>query len=433
MKIIFCSTAINALGETYSIATFALELIKKGHECYFIAPVLGKRYLLTFGFDEKNILVLKGSLREDKQILKTNYTLFSDYLNGICPDCVIVADWHEFKPNGNSNNNSYSIHWFSKSIPLGTFDHYGFAPEGEKLELFINGYKTEKIITPTYELYSFIIRPSPPHEDNTITENNVHYWYYNNLKESRNGYNKQELKFEITGSLNRLILHPIGLWQERASERIFKRLEIKENYYKDIFLPIIFHYLSKFEETFTYVIVSGSVKKEKKEKFNNINIIWKPPLGNKEFTNLLKSSDLLFTDNLMSSNISKALFYNVLPIVFVSSVRQENDEKIISKFEIADNFKKKTDLLLKRNILFPYVSFPMGLNEILKNYKDNSFSSCFLKTELLDDASTSNMLKQVFSDNKLLNEIIENQKGYIKKKRSLPDAENILLKIMEKK
>ena len=138
MKVLFCSTATNALGETYSIAVFALELMRKGHECFFLAPTLGKRYLLTFGFEESSILVLPGSMKEDLSLLKSNKTIFNKFLSYLKLDFVIVADWHEFKPNGNSNNNSYSIHWFDKKLRFGTFDHCGFAPDGEKVEIFIN-------------------------------------------------------------------------------------------------------------------------------------------------------------------------------------------------------------------------------------------------------------------------------------------------------
>jgi len=431
MKVLFCSTATNALGETYSIAVFALELMRKGHECFFLAPTLGKRYLLTFGFEESSILVLPGSMKEDLSLLKSNKTIFNKFLSYLKLDFVIVADWHEFKPNGNSNNNSYSIHWFDKKLRFGTFDHCGFAPDGEKVEIFINGYKNIKHIPSIYQSYSFVIRPCPPHSNSKDRSDDIYYWSINYKKGSKEKIIRNELKKKVANSTNRLMFNPIGLWQERAVERIFKRLDIQCDYYSDIFLPIVFKYLSDINEPFTYVIVSGNIKKEVKTEFKNISIIMKPPLGNDQFTEHLQASDFVITDNLMSSSIAKSIFYNAIPIVFISSLTSDFDKSPVCDFILTDFMKEKINVLVDNNILFPFVSFPMGLNEILKMYDNNSYSSCFIKTEMYDENSSAALFNKLLLGTQLKDEIINSQNEYLRKNQFLPDAEEILLQIIE--
>ncbi|NOU18132.1 MAG: hypothetical protein HOO91_11310 [Bacteroidales bacterium] len=427
MKVLFCSPAINALGETYTIANFALELMNKGHECYFLAPLLGKRYLLTFGFSEHLILVLKGSIKEDKELLKNNKVIFDAFLDKVSPDFVIVADWHEFKPNGNSNNNSYNIHWFNDKIKLGTFDHFGFAPKGIKLDLFINGYKTDKLIPPTNQ-FSFIIRPCPHHNNLKKNEDKIFYWAIIKDKFDYSTTHKEGFR-KYSDSHNIQIFHPIGLWQERAIDKIFLNSKINKDYYADIFLPIMFNYLTDLNEEISYIVISGKVKQETKTKYRNINITWKPPIGNSEFMQHLFASDILITDNLMSSNIGKAAYGNVIPIVFTNSMTFDKKNNLHCNFELTDNIREKISVLVDHKLLFPYKAFPMGLNEIEEMYDNNPFTSCFIMLELFDEVSSKELFYKLIKEKSLSEEIQSKQKQYVEFNKKLLTAEEILMQL----
>ena len=175
MRVLFCSTGINALGESFSQALFAKELIGHGHQCFFIAPKLAGEYLLTFDLKKETFLTLPNE--KDLGInfdINLNKDLFDKFLKEVKPDYIILADWHHFKSDGVANNNTYSLSWFDKNIPMGTFDHVGFAPQGrtvfqDEIKRLLHkstlGNFQVKNFLPVQERISFIIRPCPHHNN----------------------------------------------------------------------------------------------------------------------------------------------------------------------------------------------------------------------------------------------------------------------------
>jgi len=434
MNILLCSTGINALGETFTLALFAQELEEQGHKCFFIAPKLGKRYLITFGFKDDDILVLTNAGQRDKSFdPKINKLLLEQFEKQINPNYILVADWHHYRENGISNNNTYSINWFDKNTPMGTFDHVGFAPDGKVVKqdqisnVAIQRDFQEKEFPPLQERFSFIIRPCPHHNNTMVNQKSVYYWGIYKKKINKNISKKKTIheKFNIS-SKSKIVFQPVGLWQERVIDKVFEEINIKHNYYDETLFPIILNYLLYLNIDITYIVISGKLKKEEVRQCGNVKFIKVPPLNHNEFMNLLMTSDLFITDNLMSSNLGKAVFGNVLSLVFKNSLQPENSEKLKSEFQVSKFIDDKISFLLSNNLMFPYRSFPIGLNELEDMYERNLFKDCFIETEIFNETYNNKLFIELLLKNEISNRIKKNQNNYIANNSNLYSAERIL-------
>jgi hypothetical protein len=423
MRVIFCVSSIGALGETYSTALFANQLLEQGHECFFILSKLGSEYLKTFGFKTQCMYILPSG-NVGKKDLNENYKLFSAFVSQVSPDFVVVVDWHQFDEEGFTYNYSYSINWFDDNVKIGTLDHFGFAPQGKEVKVHENFETGNKIFSPLPGRYSFIIRPCPHHDNALRQTENVFYWsLFKEKFSSERDTDVLRKQFSLRGS--KIILHPIGFWQQRILEREFQKSGIKCDYYFDVLLPIIYDYISQSCIDATYIIISGNIKKEVKSFYKNIEIISKPPLSNELYTSLLLVSDIFITDNLMSSNLGKAVFAKKIPIVFKNSFNQLLD-KAYPGFGSTPLIKEKFSFLEKNKLLFPYLSFPLGFNELKDMYQNNSFSSTFFHQELFDELSNLQLFSDLFNNKEAGSSISNFQDQYINNNRKLFLAHEIL-------
>jgi hypothetical protein len=441
MHVLFCTTGTSALGESFTVANFANELIGNGHRCFFIAPSLGKKYLLSFGFNEDCFLDLPSVDNENgNNSLEENKKRFEKFLKEVKPDFVIVADWHHFKDDGLSINDTYSLYWIDKNIPMGTFDHVGFAPEGKECFQELRKFSSQVILNfhmkkfpPLPERISFIIRPCPHHNNlinnNLINnKNNIYNWPIFKNKYEKNGHPE---KFRKTYNLKDevIILNPIGMWQERAIEKMFQIFHIKGNYYLDIFLPIIFNVLDKINKNFVYVVITANIKKEEIIKYKNITLIKRPPLRHELFMENLVASNIFITDNLISSNMGKAVFSNILPIAFKNTTYLDKKLSFVSSFPVNKFISEKISMLTDCSLVFPFRSFPAGLEELEDMYKDNPFTNCFIEQELFNEESNIQLFEKLCNSDDYKNHIITAQNNYIENNAKLLSAEEILAKV----
>jgi hypothetical protein len=433
MKVLFCTTGTAALGETFTVALFAKEIIDKGHECYFIAPILGRNYLQTFGFNVNNILVLPSKKNVGENFKKNqNFVEFTNFTKSINPDCIVVADWHHFQEDGDSPNNTYSLNWFDPEIKMGTFDHLGFAPDGiirksEKLPFQIKDY------CPMSKRYSFVIRPCPHHDNIKQKEDNIYYWsLYNKQLDINTDLREEDIHKKYDTEGKKIIIHPLGFWQQSLVDGIFKYYNIDFDFYSDLFLPLMFKSLSKFDNEILYFFISGNVKEEKMEKYNNVTVIKKPPLGHNAFMNYLMASDIFITDNISSSNMGKAVFANKIPIVYKNSLDSQSDLSKLS-FHLSSEALNFVQFLKGHNLLFPYLSYPLGLNELEGMYHDNTFSETFIQHELFDVCGNWELFDKIFNNNQFVNNLMDKQKRYVNGNCRLFSAEEILIDALVEK
>ncbi len=432
MNILFCSTGINALGETFTLALYAQELVRSGHNCFFIAPKLGKEYLKTFGFADENILVLKNNKVSRKDlILDENRIVLKEFEKKASPDYILVADWHHYKKDGMSNNNTYSIYWFNEKTPIGTFDHVGFAPHGRSVKqdqisnVVIKRDFQEKEFPPLQDRFSFIIRPCPHHNNEKTNSNNIYYWgIYKQRIGKEIGNNKILSKYNIDNK-SKIVFQPIGLWQERVIDKVFEEIDVQHNYYEETLFPILKYYLSHVNAHITYIVISGKLKSEVVRKYKNVTFIKIPPLKHDDFMSLLINSDLFVTDNLMSSNLGKAVFGNIVPLVFKNSM-QASINKTKLGFQVSDFMQDKIIFLEQNNLLFRYRCFPIGLNELEDMYQNNQFANCFVESEFFDEGNNITLLNDLLLNNEIPNQIKEMQNKYINNNSNLYSAEEIL-------
>lgn len=438
MRIILCSTAINALGETFTLASFAKELEASGNMCYFIAPKLGHDYLLTFGFEESQILLLKRGIEKDNKTinLDSNYSVFKEFVKKVNPELVIVADWHHYKLNGLSNNASYSIYWFDDNIHIVTFDHLGFAPNGRKVEFNkilsqdtteLNSDTTKRDFIPLSDRYCNIIRPCPHHKNTISQYDNIFYWgiYKDILQKEKSS---KHMRHNFAGS--KIIFQPIGFWQERVFRAMLGRLNLNYDYYFETMIPIMLYYLTKFDENFTYILISESISQIKEYKQENTNVVLLPPQKHSEFMNYLNIADLFLTDNLMSSNLSKAVFNNIPSLTLRNSIYTNNELVLNSSFNITQKVRNYISPMIESNMLFPYYSFPLGLCELEDMYQDNNFSDCFDISELYDELGCTKILGNILFDKTHIATQLDNQSNYIRQNQKLMSANEIINAIL---
>ena len=427
MHVLFCSSGINSLGETLSLASFAKELISCGHQCSFIAPVLAKNYLLTFGFNSNSILTLQS---RDKIVENSsenqNYNLFKEFMKVVSPDIVLSSDWHGFSKDDIFTNKSFSIEWISDKILMGTFDHYAYAPFGKQSTLTTCTNVIKRIYEPVPERYSFIIRPCPHNKNLNQFENNIYYWGIFKGKLIRNIGLGKSIRKKNTIKKTKVVFQPVGFWQELEINKIFRENNIDCCYYSDIFLPLMLDYLSNIDHEIQYYFISGKYKEVKKSRHGNVTLIEKPPLPNQEYNDLLSVSDIFICDNIINASLGKAVFGNIIPIVFKNSVTINNTLNLNASFKIEDDVVDKISILIKKKLIYPYKIFPNGFNDISEMYLSNNFHQCFLEQEIFDKKGTIELLYKSLDDLSFKKNIITDQNNYIGYNTALMSAEQIL-------
>jgi len=439
MHVLFCSTGISALGESFSQAIFAKELIDSGHQCFFIAPKLGGEYLLTFNFKKDTFLTLPNEKDKGANFdININKGLFDKFVKKIKPDYIILADWHHYKPDGVANNNTYSLSWFDEKTPMGTFDHNGFAPEGygeKEMKLGINksvNYwlkQNFKYYIPVPKRINFIIRPCPHHSNSYPYKNDIYYWAIYKEKLNKNNEAIENIKKKYSLKNKKSIFQPIGLWQERIMELIVLNNNLNYDYYSDTFFPIVLNSLSKVNHEIVYFVISLNTKQEETVQYKNVTFVKLPPVKQEVFMDYLLASDVFFTDNLMNSSMGKGTFGNTFPLVFKNSVYQDDNGYLVSSFKISENILEKISVLKDNHLIIPHRSFPIGLYELERMYDNNSFTSCFIEQELYDEEGMTQLFMDVFNKNSLKERITEAQDKYIQDNQKLFSAERILRSI----
>ena len=431
MRILFSTTGTNALGESYTAACFAQQLIKSGHECFFIAPKLGSEYIKTFGFQENNIATFSSRKEGDITFrMEDNYQDFKNFINKISPEVVLVGDWHHFQENGNAPNDAYSLYWFDDKIKIGTFDHIGFTPNGKMtLMLHKDGEFSKKKFIELSDRYSFVIRPCPHHSNIKLKHKNTFYWsVFTEKIQPKIEIKKSLLRgYDADGSL--IIFHPIGFWQHRIIQKVFENKKISGDYYFDMMLPLIFDYLSEISIKVTYIIVSGETKTEIRRVHKNINIVIKPPLKHELFMDYLEASDVFITDNIMSSNLGKAVFANKIPIVYKNSLDLRKHPSESS--QVLSAIRERISPLINEGLIFPCLSFPIGFVELGEMYQNNQFSTTFIQQEIYNKEDNVQLFNKIATNKEYKDSLISYQNEYIERNGKLISAEGILLEAYE--
>lgn len=408
---------------------FARELMKSGCQCYFIAPKLGADYLISSGIDPDKILYMPS---RSKDTIDLNYAEFKNYINRVKPEIIVIADWYHFKADGTSNNCSYSLYWFSDKIPVITFDHLGFAPHGKKLEpdrFDISNLTVDISVLDFYKVpdrFSNIIRPCPHHHNREKQVGNIFYWGINSKNIDNEVSSKKDTCRRYQCNDAKIIFQSVGLWQDRTINKALKKAGINFEYYSDIFVPTMMEYLSSLNKEILYILVLGNEKKERIINNGNVTVVLIPPLGHHKFMNYLKNSDLFITDNLMSSNLGKAVFNEIPSLTIRNEVYINRQNELIRSYPITEENKKRILSLRKKGLLFPYLVFPLGLYEIGEMYEHNDFSSCFETAEMFDHTGCTKKLEQLLFDDEFISIQKNNQQKYIYQNTQLMSSYEIM-------
>ena len=419
MNILLFSNAMTNIGETYSLGRFAKELLGEGHNCQFITTTLGKNYLLSMGFKEKDILNLpRMKEQEDKH---KNYLTFKSFTKALKYDFAIFADWSEYGTDGISSENSYSIRWLDENVKFGTFDHFGYAPSGIIQQIFRNGFEVEQKIKDVPKRFSFIIRPCPHHDNSNRKKDNIYFWALNNMIDN----SISTPPINLLGKNPIRILFPISFWQEYTINKACTLRGLETIYYYDILIPLLQSIFNDLGLPFILYVISRSVSTSYKVQVNKVETVFLPPQSHEKFTSYLDNCDLLFSDNLMSSNIGKALDRPIIPVVFQNTFDSQSLLERIYQFP--SQIRSSLQMILNQRIIPPFKLFPTGFNDIPEiTHPDNKFLSCFLTTELFDIEHLKNVIDYVIQDEEKRLEIWDAKTKYRHKNRLLLTAHQIL-------
>jgi hypothetical protein len=430
MRVLIFANGFNALGEAFTLALFAQELISQGHSCCFFAPKLARDYLLTFGFNGNDIHSLPAVSKDKRSKNDINYKVFKQIVDGFKPDIAVVADWHLYNRNGMAINGSYSIYWLDDIIPIVTFDHLGFAPQGLNVgESEISKKLKDKTLyscflseyIPMSDRYSHIIKPCPHHSNLFQKDNISSFWGIYKDSIEKNGTSRD---FFYN---SKVIFQPIGLWQERAvSEACKRELDVEYDYYQETLIPIIIQYLTVLDNNITYILISGKIKEQITFKKGKIKVIILPPVKHSEFMLYLQSADLFITDNLMSSSLGKAVFCKVPSLTLRSTVYVKDDGQIQVPYQLSPTMNENLSLMKEYGLLYPFYCFPLGLCELEKTYTGNNFTSCFDIAEVYNEEECIDYLHKLLYDEQYIRKKQEIQQEYILQNRKLMSATDIL-------
>lgn len=407
---LFVTTGMYALGETYIAACFAEELRVQGVCCYFVAPVLGARFLQAFSFP---VLCL-GCDREE------NERQLAHYVAGVRPSFVIVADAYTFDINPPMRRllDPNRLHRFG--VPVASFDYFGMAPEGKRVTFAHNGLTA---VLGADDRVCCWIRPCPPNWPSLGPTERVVWSRIEQPDLPVNEDTRQEIRAAIgCGEEELLILLPIATWASAVC-----RLNGLHLY--DYLQEIIEHYLSELR-TRVHVIGVCGMPLFRDRACGPVHFYRAPPLSFYAFEALLRSCDLLITDSSSGSVIGRAVSAGI-PVA-----RLRNSHDIASGQRLPASVE--TDAVLatvieqlrrcgRRQQIYPFTNYPWGwVAELDPMLRGNPLSKCSVPCELLGGSATATTLTLLLEESETRRAVQRNCAEYNSRLLELAGAAEVV-------
>jgi hypothetical protein len=443
---LFLTAYHKSLGETYTAARFAEDLRRRGWRVEFLAFEFGAAFLRRQGL----AVTLLGSGREE------NRRRLGERLGESAPDLILTSDHFLFESR--EVRQFWDPGWlFATGIPVATFDHMRFHPEGCSLQMaFIHRLllapehlpilenvpagarpRPECDIAPLPGEIAAVIRPCPIHDPRPEPGGAGHGFAVHK-------YDVTGARFDDAhgGSLSRararerfgaaagekLVLVPVGSWALQVSRAV-------DIPYEEIFLHLLVDYLEEPPEPVRVLLLSGEIGAWRESR-GRLTIQQLDPLPFDELRTLMRGCDLVLCDNATSTTLGRAVMEGVPAAVLVNSVevdRRGPRPRFAAPFRLTPGVESRLRAAERRapGSIFPFSVYPLGWRDELRPaFTGNPYASTLEWLELFDEPGTRGGLKRLLFDAAVRRRLGERQAAYRRRVARLPEAAETAARIV---
>lgn len=367
MKVLFILIIKDSFGEREHAINFALQLLNNQIQSYFLISSEIKDSIKIFGFETFEL-----TKNSDK-----NKELLTYILDSLKPKLIICCEYYCMFP--------YIIEILNKSkIPIASMDATGLGEELNSDPLKIGkkiGYFTK--IPPEIPKIS----PCPINDPTLKSEKNLFYWRLYPKKFNSNNI-KQKIKNSL-GIKGKIVFMAISKWSYYAACFI----GLKDYY--PFLINMLKNYFSNLEEKIhIFFIAPFNIESFKSE---DIFIYSLNLLPSETYENLLLSSDLVISDNIIQTSLGKALYCDIPTLVLINI-----------------NHKPLT--------IYQYNIFPLKPIFPLNSKYCETLEIC----EIFDYKITKEKIKQILFDPDYIKKLNQRRQNYFKLVNKLPLATDII-------
>lgn len=339
-------------------------------------------------------------------------------------DLIILFDVFTFEyAQSWSGMNLNIIRGFN--IPIMSLDEYEYTKAGYKLDyygMFI------KRLPPLLDKCDYVIKNCPlsmqDKTDININDNNDRKEYYYRIFDNIDRISQEEKLYIKTryipnlGENKKIVFFTTSRWEVQGAYSFSSQNRLVA------WLGVILHeYLKELDEEIVLVHI-GEEKWKIPKKESKVEYIHYDSLPVNEFEELLQSVDLYITFNIVSITLSKAIMFGIPSLILNNSniiefSRLENRLKMRPQWyqEMAKDVKK----------IYPFAASMFGWSNFLKTVlNNNSYVETFKRVDMFNYNKTKELLKNILIDEKLREEVIENNEKFIEEYMKINSSNDII-------
>jgi hypothetical protein len=416
-KALFISAKLKSLGETFTEAIFAQELEEGGWNTRFLAFEYAARFLDRRGTQ----VTLLGNQKAQ------NYAILRHSIQTFKPDVVFIADMYLMQSEDTAA--VWSNEWLFElcDAPIITFDHIKFHPDAHTLLVSFNRIIEGPGSVPyEYHIESLpagvgaVIRPCPANDPDDLQSDRV-FKYRARYCEPRERASARITRDKMgIASNEKLIFIPISSWAMQATQ------ELGIPYYA-IYPRLLGEYFGRSKSRIRIVYVCSELSTHQRCE-NRITHQFINGLSFSQMQDILQASDLVLSDNVVSSSLCRAVMSCIPAGAFMSSVDtiyESNRAHYISSFSLTPFVKEALDTMEREapNSIYPFLLYPLGWMDALQPLlRENIYSATFQQIELFDQICATECLENLLFDDATRRGILDRQEYYADRVDRLPSA-----------
>jgi hypothetical protein len=419
-NVLFVTNQVKSLGESYTAFQMARDLEQWGWSTTFLAFEFAASFLREAGLQ---VFELRDDRAHNQAALRSAARCK--------PRMMVTADYYLFR---SSNAARYwDFHWLDGlDCPVASLDHLGFHPEACAVEIGYArvvsahaGTPRQLLIEALPSFVDTVLRPCPLHSPalSASEKTRVFRWPTGDAPspETVDGVRAQL----GLGEDEKLVVLSVGSWALQAATEL--RIP-----YREVVVQLAARALSHLGIPVRLVFLCG----EEQERIESAGQLTVQYLGRVPFDlaqSLLLAADLVLSDNVTSSMVSRAVLREVPAAVLVNSVdastTADGTLAIKAPFAISDAAYEGIRRMETEapGSVFPSWVYPMGWQGALEPlFRENPYRATTDWLDLFDEAGTREGLGRLLCDSDYRTLMRGRQRAYADVVRKVPLPREVL-------
>jgi hypothetical protein len=419
VRVLIVAPVNEGSGETVTARYLARSLVRHEHEVFFLASPFAVRLLADEFSNTLTELGFDGP---------ANVAIWDATVEALRPDVIVFADYPlMFWPQGVVPL-AREVGWVDRiereKACLVTLDHFGFA-QGEMGFFFGPAH-----LANTY--YRFgrtpdgmkIMLPCPMHEPYSVNGRKGKPFRYLDVPISLPERVRAQTRARYhVAEQDLLVLHIVSTWAWKSAHKLGLP-------FYDRFGDLLGHYLGALDRAVTVVSLNnGALLRQPAQ--SNVRIVNVEPMSPPEFDSLLFSSDLLLTENKISSSIGKAV------CGFQPSAAFINSFGILDLLDSTTGRVRELVLAIENErpgSIYPFAVYPTDMRDVLEQtvlYRGNSLTRAFAALEVFGGNPTQQALADLLTNASARRSLRDRQQTYVDRLRGLADGAGALVHFLD--